>query len=157
MIDGMQVKITGTPQKGDILKVSPTELSVTNSGVAITDPNDVAAAVTSAGSYGDNGNALAIVALSQTAQVKLSNATFNTYYSNIVTTQGGLAKASNDNLTFTQNVQQQLQLQRDSYSGVSLDEEAMNLIKYQQAYQAAAKLVNVTNDILSTLLSLVGR
>lgn len=156
LIDGMQVKITGTPANHDILKVSPTDLAVTAGGVAITDTNDVAAASNSAGNYGDNSNALAMVALSQTNQTALINVTFNTYYTNIVTTQGGFAKSAKDNLTFTQNVQQQLQLQRDSVSGVSLDEEAMNLIQYQKAYQAAAKLVNVTDVMLTTLMSLVG-
>ena len=43
---------------------------------------------------------------------------------------------------------------RDSVSAVSLDEELTNLIKYQRAYQAAAKMVTTADELLQTLLSL---
>ncbi len=44
---------------------------------------------------------------------------------------------------------------RDSISAVSLDEEMTNLIKYQHAYTAAAKLVQISNEMLNVLLELV--
>ncbi len=47
-----------------------------------------------------------------------------------------------------------LQTQRDSVSGVSLDEEMTNLTKYQQAYQASARLINTVDQLLDTVLSL---
>jgi flagellar hook-associated protein 1 FlgK len=48
----------------------------------------------------------------------------------------------------------QLQDQRGSISGVSLDEEAANLIQYQRAYQAAAKVVTSINDMLDAAINL---
>jgi flagellar hook-associated protein 1 FlgK len=45
--------------------------------------------------------------------------------------------------------------QRDSISGVSIDEEMINLIKYQMGYNAAGKLVKTTNDMLDTLMGLL--
>ncbi len=46
---------------------------------------------------------------------------------------------------------------RDSASGVNLDEEAADLMKYQQAYEAAAKVVQVGDSLIQTLLDAVGR
>ena len=48
-----------------------------------------------------------------------------------------------------------LQAQRESLSGVSLDEEAMNLMKQQRAFQGAAKLVTTVNDMMQTVLDMV--
>jgi len=45
---------------------------------------------------------------------------------------------------------------RDSLSGVNLDEEASNLLRFQQAYQASAKVITVADDIFRTLLSSLG-
>jgi flagellar hook-associated protein 1 FlgK len=46
--------------------------------------------------------------------------------------------------------------QRQSEDGVSIDEEMTNLIQYQQAYQAAARVMNTINDTLSTLINIAG-
>ena len=50
-----------------------------------------------------------------------------------------------------------LQTERDSVSGVSLDEETTHLIQYQRAYQAAARVVTVVDDMLDTLINSTGR
>jgi flagellar hook-associated protein 1 FlgK len=49
-----------------------------------------------------------------------------------------------------------VQKQRDSVSGVSIDEELSNLIKYQYAYQAAARLINAADTLMNSLLE-IGR
>ena len=54
-------------------------------------------------------------------------------------------------------VQQQLQNQRGAISGVSLDEEAVNLIRFQSAYAAAANVVSVVNELLATTLAMITR
>lgn len=46
--------------------------------------------------------------------------------------------------------------EQESISGVNLDEEAANLMRYQQAYQAAGKLMQIANQMFSTLLSISG-
>jgi flagellar hook-associated protein 1 FlgK len=48
----------------------------------------------------------------------------------------------------------QAQAARDSVSGVNLDEEASNLLRYQQAYQASGKVIQVASELFDTLLSL---
>jgi flagellar hook-associated protein 1 FlgK len=45
----------------------------------------------------------------------------------------------------------------DSVSGVNLDEEAANMLRYQQAYQAAAQVIRITQDMFETLLQATGR
>ena len=49
----------------------------------------------------------------------------------------------------------QLENYRESISGVSLDEETVNLIKYQNAYQAAAKLINTADEMMETVLNMI--
>jgi flagellar hook-associated protein 1 FlgK len=50
---------------------------------------------------------------------------------------------------------QHLNNYRESISGVSIDEEMVNLVKFQNAYEAAAKLVNIADQMLETVLSIV--
>jgi len=63
------------------------------------------------------------------------------------------------NLEASETMVAHLQDRRDQVSGVSLDEEAANMIRYQRAYQAAAKMITVVDDMIETLLNmgLVGR
>jgi flagellar hook-associated protein 1 FlgK len=151
---GMEVKFGGAPAVGDKFKISPIETAVSGSRVAITDPQQVAAASASPGLPGDNGNALAIVNMAQTAQSNLQGSNFFDYYSGTVTAVGGISKTVTDAATFSDNLSQQLKSRHDSVSGVSLDEEAMNLVKFQKAFEASARLITVTDDMLTTLLRL---
>ena len=51
----------------------------------------------------------------------------------------------------------QAELDLESISGVNLEEEAVNMLRYQEAYLAASKIINVANDLFQTLISAVGR
>lgn len=118
--------------------------------VATTDPNAIAAS--SDGSAGSNGNLAAISAVHD--QTIVSGQTPTDYYSNLVFGIGsdianGTAEQNASQLTL-----QQLQDQRGSISGVSLDEEASNMILYQQAYDAAARVVSAVNEMMDTAVNL---
>jgi flagellar hook-associated protein 1 FlgK len=52
-------------------------------------------------------------------------------------------------------VLQQLNNQKDSYSAVSVDEEMLDVIKFQKAYEASAKLIRMADEMLETLMQLV--
>lgn len=68
----------------------------------------------------------------------------------------GIEKVVNDNKIESNGlVLQQLQNQRASYSGVSIDEEMTNVIKYQRSYEASAKLIKVVNEMMETILQMV--
>ena len=114
-----------------------------NMAVAITDPSKIAAS--SDGTQGDNANALAMANIQNQAVVNGETAT--DFYSNLVSTVGSDVSSATDEQEAVGLVLTQLQNQRSDISGVSLDEEAANLIRYQRAYEAAAEVVAAINDI----------
>ena len=122
-----------------------------NMAVAITDPSLVAAS--SDGTQGDNANALALANIQNQSIVNGETAT--DFYSNLVSTVGNDVSSATDEQESVSLVLKQLQNQRSDTSGVSLDEEASNLILYQRAYEAAAEVVSainsITNDVLQTI------
>jgi flagellar hook-associated protein 1 FlgK len=118
--------------------------------VAISDPNLVAAS--SDGTVGSNGNAQALANLQN--QTIVSGQTPLDYYSNLVFQIGNQVSQAQSEKTAVGLVQQQLADQRSTISGVSLDEEAVNLIQYQAAYQASANVVNVVDQLLYDTLNM---
>jgi len=122
----------------------------------LDNPNLVAAGqfdATGAHAVGDNRNALALAAL-ENAPVGPDGLTFADAYQRLVTTLGLDAQDARDQKTFYQGLVDQLSQMRDGVSGVNLDEELTNLVKYQRAYQAAAKLVTTADELYQTLLDL---
>ncbi len=153
--NGIQAAITGAPAAGDTFTIDPLKNAVSNFQVALTDGSQVAAASSSSGLPGDNSNALAMVSTLNTAQVSgLGGQTLMGYYQGIVSTTGTASASASDSQTFESNLLDQLNQQQDSVSGVNIDEESVNLIKYQQAYQAAAKLVETTSELFQTLMNI---
>ena len=106
---------------------------------------------TGAHSVGDNRNALALAGL-ENATAGPNGLTFSAAYQNLVTSPGLDAQDACDQKTFYQGLVNQLSQMRDSVSGVSLDEEMTNLVKFQRAYQAAARLVSVADQLYQTLI-----
>ena len=119
--------------------------------VATTDPNAVAAASPGEGSAG-NDNATALANLS-TANV-VGNQTASGFLASFLSQIGNDTSAATTNNSAQQATLTQLTTQRDSLSGVSLDEEASNLTQYQRAYQAAAQVFNIANTVLASALNL---
>lgn len=118
--------------------------------VAITDPNLVAAS--SDGTVGSNGNAQALANLQN--QTIVNGQTPANYYSGLIFQIGNDVSQAQTEQTAVGLVQQQLADQRGAISGVSLDEEAVNLIQYQAAYQASANVINVINTLLTATLDI---
>ena len=110
------------------------------------------AAATRSGSAGDNSN-MVLIARLQTAGVMTGGGSLTDEYNSIVTAVGSqatLAKISKDAL---QVVFDQATAEKDRISGVSLDEEAADLIRYQQAFQASAKIITVSSELFDTILA----
>jgi flagellar hook-associated protein 1 FlgK len=152
--DGISVTVSGTVAAGDAFGVSPLTEAISNFSVALTDADQIAAASSSSSLPGDNTNALAIAELAETSFASLDNATFSGYYGEIVSSVGSMAADAADLQAFDENLYSELTDQRDSVSGVSLDEEATNLILYQRAYEAAARLISITDELLETVITL---
>jgi len=121
-----------------------------NFAVAITDPKLIAAS--SDGSAGSNGNLAQLIALHD--QQLPSGASPLDMYSNLVLQVGNLGANAQANVTASNLSLQQLTDQRSAVSGVSLDEESTNMIKYQRAYQAAARIVTTVDAMTQTVLAM---
>ncbi len=122
----------------------------------LDDPSQVAAGqIDASGAHpaGDNSNALALAGL-ENATVGPNGLTFSASYQDLVTNLGLDAQNADDQTTFYQGLVNQFSQMRDSVSGVSLDEEMTNLVKYQRAYQAAARLVSTADTLYQTLITL---
>ncbi|MGZ3592820.1 MAG: flagellar hook-associated protein FlgK [Syntrophales bacterium] len=103
---------------------------------------------------GDGDNASSIAALQNDASSMGSGMTIDNFYESLTSRVGqDVVNAQNtlDHQTFVMN---QLENQRDAVSGVSLDEEMLNLIKYQAAYNAAGRLVATVNTMMNNLINL---
>ena len=111
--------------------------------VATTDPNAVAAAGPGEGSAG-NKNASALADLNSASIV--GGQTVSKFLASFLSQIGSDVSAAKTDNSTQQTTLTQLTTQRDSLSGVSLDEEAANLTQYQKAYQAAAEVFNIGNS-----------
>jgi flagellar hook-associated protein 1 FlgK len=122
------------------------------------------------GDPGDNENALRILALQtdgtlsirkwtygdrgETVTSSLETETMEDYYRALTGEIGIVTEEMNQNQQFQQAIMDQLAEMRDSVSGVNLDEEMTDLMKLQQAYEAAAKLVTIADEMLQSLLQM---
>ncbi len=139
-------------QNGDRFQVQPTRTAAGGFQNLIHDTSAIAAASTTGGS-GNNENALALEAV-QTQVTVGGTATLNQAYAGIVSSVGSRTNIVKVNLAAQQSLSTQLTAVQQSQSGVNMDEEAMNLVMYQQYYQANAKVIQTGSTILDTLLNL---
>lgn len=123
------VVVSGTPDAGDELTIS----------------NNV-------GASGDNSNMLALADLQTDKLMANGQSTFQEYYARLVSSVGVKTRQSDVNASTEASLLHQANTARQGVSGVNLDEEAANLLKLQQAYQAAAKIVSVSETLFQTLL-----
>jgi len=123
--------------------------------VAITDLTQIAAAGPGGGA-GDNTNAQLLAGISNQKLFSNSNETASQFYADLVYRIGTDEQTASDNVSTQQSILDQLNNQRDSFSGVSLDDEAVNIIKYQTAYQASAQYATVLNTLSGDVLNILG-
>lgn len=103
---------------------------------------------------GDNRIALAIAQLADRRLPALGDQTFLERYSQSVARLGETLAATDTQLADQQLVERALNTQRESVSGVSLDEEMTDLIRFQKAFEASARLLTTVNEMLETVLNL---
>jgi len=129
--NGWTTQITGTPVAGDVFNVA-----------------------SNTGASGDNRNALLMAALQNQNLMINGTSSLQSAYSQLV----GLIGSKSSELSVTSMAQDTMLNQtisaQQSVSGVNLDEEAANLMRYQKAYQAAAKAMEIANSMFDSLLSL---
>ncbi|MCL4533656.1 MAG: flagellar hook-associated protein FlgK [Bacteroidetes bacterium] len=127
---------------------------------AVKDAPEKVASAAAADSPGDNSIAVSIANLQRALTMNGGTADFGRFYSSLVSSLGVDAQRGDMMATNQQALVDHLTRQRESISGVSLDEETTHLIEYQRAYEAAARMVTAVDEMLDKLINgtgLVGR
>ena len=117
------------------------------------DPSLLQAAGVS-GAPGDNSVALALAKLGSQSVASLGNKTFTDTFAAQVGSFGFALSNASSEVANQNAVSQMLQNQRDSVSGVSLEEEVTNLMLFQQAYSASSKIITTVDQMLQTAVNL---
>jgi flagellar hook-associated protein 1 FlgK len=131
-----------------------TGLTARTIAVSLTDGRKIAASDTAAGLPGNNVNALALAGLQYKAISALGNATLNGYYQTTASAVGADAQQASQDLDAQQMLQNQLEAHWSEVSGVSLDEELVNMMTYQRAFEASSRIVVMADEMMQTILNL---
>jgi len=134
----------------------PPDVPSRNVRMVLTDASQVAAAGNATAAPGDNEAALRIAALEVTHKVGITNDTFDNFFSKMVATVGIEAARNKLALSGAKDATIQLQNLRDGYSGVSLEEEMIDLIQYQRGFESSAKFLATVDEMMTALLQLKG-
>ena len=121
--------------------------------LALTDPRGIAAAAST--NPADNTNALALERIGSTAFAELGGATLIDHFAVFHAAIGSDTRDADDRAAVAETVATTLAAQRDAVSGVSLEEEFTDLIRFQRGFQAASQLIAVSNGLLDDLLAMV--
>lgn len=121
----------------------------------VSDVNLIAAASNLAGVPGDSSNAVAIADLQNKLTMSGNTATFDDFFNALVSDVGQNLQQAAAYESHQSEMVHQLENYRESISGVSIDEEMVNLVKSQHAYDAAAKLISTADELLQTVLNMV--
>ena len=135
----------------DFFKVVDPSHAARNIRVDISDPAKIAAA-DSAGGVANNRNALELAELQTKNMLQGGTASYQSAYSSLVSQVGNKTRE----LEVTSQAQESLLAQTDqtiqSLSGVNLEEEAANLLRYQRMFQASSKVIEISNSLFDSLL-----
>lgn len=131
MFGGAEIRLSGAPADGDTFTVS-----ANSSG------------------DGDNRNILLLGALQTANVLQGGTATYNSAYGQLVSQIGNKTREVQVNGAAQATLLKSIQTAQQSVSGVNLDEEATNLIRYQQAYQASGRVMQAVSDMFDVLISL---
>lgn len=150
--------VSNTPQTGIDMASTTDESQQVNWVVnpdILNNLNNIAAATSS--NAGDGSNALAIANLQTTVlSFNGTSATAGDYYQNVIGQLGVDSQQAQNMQNNTQTLVNQVDNQRQSVSGVSLDEEMTNMIRFQQAYNAAARVVTTMDAVLDKVINGMG-
>jgi len=134
-----------------------TTIDASNITLNFTDPKKIAAAASPDNLNADNENIKAMFALKDATWSNLNNMSFAEYYgTEIVSSLGSELKYVKNQTENNKFLLDSISDKMKELSAVNTDEELINLTKYQRAYEAAARVVTVTDELLQTVLGMVG-
>jgi len=140
---------TSTPYTGNNINAFGMDFDIAGSGSSNSFTFDLAFA------EGDNSNAVAMAALSNSKLMNNGTGTLTGVFENTKLDIGSQTKAAEVRVGSATAIYQQAYNRVQSESGVNLDEEAANLLRFQQAYQASARIMTTAQTLFDTLLSSV--
>jgi flagellar hook-associated protein 1 FlgK len=133
-----------------------TGTDATNIGVNRVLTNDPSMLATGRGNVaGSNTNAQALALAGSATVSALGGKSLTAYYANYLGGLSAAAKTASDNVTAQTAIHDTIYAQQQAISGVSLDEEAINLTKYQRAFQGTARFITVIDEMMQTVLGLI--
>ena len=153
-IDGIQVTLNGTAVAKDVFSLNSYSDTAKSIGMSLTSAGKVAASSTRAGVPGNNATAIALIALQTRSITTIGNTTFGDAYRVAATGVGVAAQSADSRLDAQTILHEQLESFRAQSSGISIDEELVDMLKYQRVFEAASRLIVITNEMLQTLLDL---
>ena len=154
--DGITLSLAGGVSAGDSFLIRPVRNGAGDIGVAISSAAEFAGAA-SGNALGDNSNVLALAALQTQKLLGGSTESLQSAYARLISEVGVGTREATVNANAQRALLDRAIESHQVVSGVNLDEEAANLLKFQQAYQAAAQVIRISDDIFQTLLSVTGR
>ncbi len=131
---GVSFNVGGVPQSGDSFTIGDNSNGV-----------------------GDNRNALLLAGIQNTNVLTGGNSSLEEGYGQLVTEVGTLTRQAEISVAVQDTLLRQVTERREASSGVNLDEEAANLLRFQQAYQASAQVISTANQLFADLINAVGR
>mgnify|MGYP002278340317 CR=1 FL=1 len=159
---GINVQISAGAAVGDKFTAqagADAALNIKVDSAISSDLNKIAAGLTT--DNGDGDNALKLSQLQNDLKMNKTSpsdasgtATFSEYYNSLVGQVGVAGKAAISMFNQQEMINFELDNRREQVSGVSLDEEMVNLIRFQYAYQASAKMIGIIDEMLQTLIGL---
>ena len=154
-VDGIAFSTGGAPASGDRWLVRPFAPAAAGiSTTAITAQQVATADPTATSPSADNRNALGFAALA--SQPLVDGSTLDDAYASLVGDVGLRVQGARDAATVSGALSQEAQSRQQAVSGVSLDEEAADLLRFQQAYQASAKIIQASQTLFESLLAASG-
>src|SRR6185312_5477 len=131
--NGWSLTITGAPATGDTFTVAR-----------------------NSGGIGDNSNALATIdALTSSSSLDGGTTSLSGAANDLVSGMGVITQQAQSNASAQQVVNQDAVTARNNVSGVNLDEEAANMVRYQQMYQAMAQMISASNTMFTSLITAI--
>ncbi|MBX3388935.1 MAG: flagellar hook-associated protein FlgK [Phycisphaeraceae bacterium] len=121
----------------------------------VSDPNKLQVGRIVDGSFVENGTALELSKLQNQALAALNGRTIGATWADTVQGIGVATAAAKTTSAAATSVRASLDAQRASISGVSIDEESLNLLNFQRQYQAGARLIDISNQLLTSLMQIV--
>jgi flagellar hook-associated protein 1 len=156
--EGLRITVSGAAAAGDRFSLQPAARAAADIAVAIGDPARLAAAAAGSGANSsDNTNARALLGLGTQGILDGGRSTFVSAHTTLVAGVGNQARQASVARGAQETLLAQSLAARDATSGVNLDEEAADLVRFQQAYQAAAQVIAVADTVFQTLLDATRR